>query len=108
MPVVRNGPAVASRSGVLATRCSSFDSIAAGALDVLRESNRRVPEDVGVVGFDDSAWALRCRPALSMVRQPADQLGRMAAQRVLAQLRGDDTPGEGTLLETSIVWRDSA
>ncbi len=87
---------------------AASDSIAAGALDVLRESNRRVPEDVGVVGFDDSAWALRCRPALSTVRQPADALGRMAAQRVLAQLRGDDTPGEGTLLETSIVWRDSA
>lgn len=87
---------------------AASDAIAAGALDSLREAGRRVPEDVGLVGFDDSAWALRCRPALSTVRQPADLLGRMAAQRVLAQLRGEQTSGEGTLLDTSIVWRDSA
>lgn len=87
---------------------AASDAIAAGALDALREAGRRVPEDVGIVGFDDSAWALRCQPPLSTVRQPADQLGRMAAQRVLSQLRGEPTPTEGTLLETSIVWRGSA
>lgn len=87
---------------------AASDAIAAGVLDGLREAGREVPKDVGVVGFDDSAWALRCQPPLSTVRQPADLLGRMAAERVLSQLRGEETPGEGTLLETSIVWRDSA
>jgi len=87
---------------------AASDAIAAGALDGLRAAGRRVPEDVGVVGFDDSAWALRCQPPLSTVHQPADGLGRMAAQSLLAQLRGEDPPSEGTILETSIVWRESA
>lgn len=87
---------------------AASDSIAAGALDGLREAGRRVPNDVGVVGFDDSAWALRCQPPLSTVRQPADALGRLAAERVLSQLRGEAVPGSGTLLPTSIVWRGSA
>ena len=87
---------------------AASDSIAAGVLDALRESGRRVPEDVGVVGFDDSAWALRCQPNLSTVHQPAEELGRAAARRVLAQLNGEEATGEGTLLPTSIVWRDSA
>lgn len=87
---------------------AASDAIAAGALDVLRATGHQVPEQIGVVGFDDSSWARRCVPPLSTVRQPADELGRMAAQRVLAQLRGNDTAELGTVLETSVVWRESA
>jgi DNA-binding LacI/PurR family transcriptional regulator len=87
---------------------AASDAIAAGALDVLREAGRSVPGDVGVVGFDDSAWALRCQPPLSTVHQPADLLGRMAAQRVLDQLDGTGLSSEGTVLETVITWRESA
>jgi DNA-binding LacI/PurR family transcriptional regulator len=87
---------------------AASDAIGAGALDALRAAGRRVPHDVGLVGFDDSAWALRCQPPLSTVRQPADELGRMAARSVLAQLRGESDVPDATFLETSIVWRDSA
>ena len=87
---------------------AASDAIGAGALDALRAAGRSVPGDVGVVGFDDSAWALRCQPPLSTVRQPADELGRMAARSVLAQLKGEPDVPEAMFLETSIVWRDSA
>ncbi len=87
---------------------AASDAIAAGALDGLRTAGRRVPEDVGVVGFDDSAWALRCNPPLSTVRQPADELGRRAAESVLAQLRGERAGEGGIMLDTTIVWRESA
>lgn len=87
---------------------AASDAIAAGALDALRAAGRRVPEDIGIVGFDDSSWALRCSPQLSTVHQPAADLGRVAAERLLSQLQGEPTPGEGTMLATSIVWRDSA
>ena len=66
-----------------------------------------MPEDVGVVGFDDSAWARRTLPALSTVRQPAAGLGRQAALLVLDQIRGVSAPNE-LLLDSEIVWRDSA
>ena len=87
---------------------AASDAIAAGALDGLREAGRRVPADIGIVGFDDSAWATRCVPQLSTVRQPAAELGRMAAAQVLAQLRGEPIEPSGLILPTSIVWRDSA
>lgn len=86
---------------------AASDAVAAGAMEALRAAGRRVPIDVGVVGFDDSAWARRTLPALSTVRQPAEGLGREAAALVLAQLRGDAAPGE-TLLDCEIVWRESA
>ena len=50
---------------------AASDAVAAGALEVLRETGRSVPGDVGIVGFDDSSWALRTQPPLSTVHQPA-------------------------------------
>lgn len=85
---------------------AASDAVAAGAMTALHEAGRRVPEDVGIVGFDDSSWALRCRPQLSTVRQPADLLGSAAAELVLAQLRGQPSPPR--VLETTVMWRGSA
>lgn len=87
---------------------AASDAIAAGALDVLRTSGRSVPRDIGVVGFDDSAWAQRCLPPLSTVRQPAAELGEAAARLVLDQIAGVGGSGTGTILETTIEWRESA
>ena len=87
---------------------ASSDAVAAGAMDILQASGRRIPDDVGVVGFDDSTWALRCDPPLSTVRQPAGDLGRAAAAAVLRQIDGAPAPGEGTVLECPVVWRESA
>lgn len=98
----------------LLTRCpevdgvfAASDAIAAGAVDTLHEAGRRIPQDVGIVGFDDSPWAQRCRPQLSTVRQPAEDLGAAAAALVLAQLEGREVVS-GSLLETPVVWRESA
>lgn len=87
---------------------AASDAVAAGAMDVLQRSGRSVPGDVGVVGFDDSAWALRCDPPLSTVRQPARTLGEQAARQVLAQIGGTDDGPRGLLLPTEVVWRGSA
>ena len=87
---------------------ASSDAIGAGAMDVLREAGRSVPDDVGIVGFDDSDWAVRCQPPLSTVRQPADLLGREAASVVLGIVNGTPPAALGTMLPTQIVWRDSA
>lgn len=87
---------------------AASDAVAAGALDVLRRAGRRVPEDVGIVGFDDSSWALRCDPPLSTVRQPAESLGREAARQVIKQLRSFGSAERGIMLPTETIWRHSA
>ena len=86
---------------------AASDAVAAGAMEALRSTGRSVPRDTGVVGFDDSAWATRTQPALSTVRQPAAVLGSRAASLVLDRIRGE-ADGSGVLLDTEIVWRDSA
>lgn len=52
--------------------------MAAGALRVLLAGGRRVPSDVSIVGFDDTVAALTCDPPLTSMRQPFEEMGRVA------------------------------
>jgi len=87
---------------------AASDAVAAGAMEALRAAGRQIPDQVGIVGFDDSTWARRSRPELSTVHQPAIALGRRAAEVVLAQLRGETVEYGGILLPSPVVWRESA
>lgn len=71
--------------------CAS-DVMAAGARHALREAGRTVPDDVALVGFDDSVVARHMDPPLTTVRQPLAEMGREMA-RVLLELLGKGTPG---------------
>ena len=82
------------------------DLMALGALDALRGAGRRVPDDVAVVGFDDSELARSADPPLTTVRQPIEQLGREMARLLLDQL--DGAAPSGVVLRTELVVRRSA
>lgn len=87
---------------------TASDAIAAGAIDALRAAGRSVPGDVGIVGFDDSSWAIRTTPPLSTVRQDARATGVRMAEILLRQLEGEDLSGYAEVIPTTLVWRDSA
>jgi DNA-binding LacI/PurR family transcriptional regulator len=86
---------------------AASDLMALGALDTLRAAGRRVPDDVAVVGFDDSELARTTDPPLTTVRQPIEQLGAEMAQVLIAQLE-DDAPPTGVVLNTELVVRHSS
>jgi DNA-binding LacI/PurR family transcriptional regulator len=83
------------------------DLMALGALDALRAAGRRVPDDVAVVGFDDTELARSSDPPLTTVRQPIEQLGAEMARLLIAQL-DEDAPPAGVVLRTELVVRRSA
>ncbi|MGW4214720.1 LacI family DNA-binding transcriptional regulator [Lentzea sp. NPDC004789] len=84
------------------------DIMALGALRVLRDGGRKIPEDVAVVGFDDSMPAATAVPPLTTVRQEIEELGRMMTWRLLAELAGAEGLPPSVLLPTSMVFRASA
>ena len=84
------------------------DLMAAGALRVLKAAGRRVPDDVAVVGFDDSVTARHTDPQLTSVRQPLEDLGRHLAKLLLMQLQSSDVVPEPVVLPTELVVRQSA
>jgi DNA-binding LacI/PurR family transcriptional regulator len=83
------------------------DLMALGALGVLKAAGRRVPDDVALVGFDDSVTARHCDPQLTTIHQPIEEQGRQMVQLLLARIAGDAS-GIGVVLETSLVVRQSA
>ena len=68
------------------------DQIARGVADALREAGRRVPDDVALVGFDNwEVIAAACRPPLTTVDMNLRELGRAAAERLLAAIDGQSS-----------------
>ena len=62
------------------------DGIAEGVYEACRELGIRIPEDLSVVGFDDTPMAMHFTPPLTSVRQPLRQMGSTAAATLLDQL----------------------
>jgi LacI family transcriptional regulator len=98
---------------LIANNHSSFDAIftgdddaAIGALTAFAEVGIRVPEDVAVVGFDDSRLSLFLDPPLTTIRAPTQEVGRTAA-RLLFDLIKDEPAEAVTLLATEIIIRRS-
>ncbi|MFB8755049.1 LacI family DNA-binding transcriptional regulator [Streptomyces sp. NPDC059852] len=77
----------------LLARCPDLDAVfaasdvtAAGARQVLREAGRRIPDDVALVGYDDSAIARHMDPPLTSVRQPIVEMGRKMIDLLLTEI----------------------
>ncbi|NUT34212.1 MAG: substrate-binding domain-containing protein [Hamadaea sp.] len=77
--------------------CAS-DVMALGAVHVLRERGRKVPQDVAVVGFDDSSAAVASRPPLTTVRQPVEDMSAEMARMLLHHV------GQLTARTTSVTF----
>jgi LacI family transcriptional regulator len=71
--------------------CAS-DAIAIGCIEALQEAHLRVPEDVSIVGFDDSFDARMSIPRLTTVRQPFRQLGERTVARLLEEIEAENSP----------------
>jgi DNA-binding LacI/PurR family transcriptional regulator len=85
---------------------AASDAMAAGALTVLRQRGRAVPEDVAVVGFNDVVTARHTQPALTTVHQPIEALGREMTRMLIRLVNGEQpTP---LILPTELVVRESA
>ncbi|MET8598515.1 LacI family DNA-binding transcriptional regulator [Streptomyces althioticus] len=86
---------------------AASDLMAVGALAELRRQKRRVPDDVAVVGFEDSVLARHTNPPLTTVRQPVEELGRTMA-RILTDITLNDRPRQQITLPTELVVRESS
>jgi DNA-binding LacI/PurR family transcriptional regulator len=84
------------------------DLMAQGALLVLHQHGRRVPEDVAIVGFDDSPPALACRPQLTTIRQPIEDMAGEMARLLLAQIEDPGRAPISAIFDPTLVVRASA
>jgi LacI family transcriptional regulator len=85
--------------------CSANDLLALGAMQRLGELGVAVPAQASVAGFDDISTAAMVAPALSTVRLPLHEIGRLGFQYAERVLAGEHP--EPCLLSTELVLRDS-
>ena len=104
------GGAAATRKlldrGATAVVCGS-DPMALGAVRAVREAGLRVPEDVSVIGFDDSRLTQFFDPPLTTVRQPVQTMGLAAVAALADAIEGEPSPSHEYLFRPELVLRSS-
>ena len=84
------------------------DLMTSGAMPVVLDRGLRVPDDVAIVGYDDSPAVEACEVPLTTVRQPSEEMGREMADILLGVLAGEQERPRTTILPTTLVARESA
>lgn len=84
------------------------DTMAVDALIAVQELGFRVPDDVAIVGYDDTTEAQFVRPQLTTIRQPVAEMGRAAAEVLLDQISASSTEPRRIILENELIVRGSA
>src|SRR5438876_7334511 len=83
------------------------DNVAIGALHAAQERGISVPDDLSIVGFDDTQQAVIVTPRLTSVSQPLAELGRMGVSLLIRLLEGQRVDALRVELATRLVVRDS-
>ncbi len=85
----------------------SNNLMAVGALEAIHMKKLKVPQEVALIGFDDLPWAEALDPPLTVVRQPAYEVGRAAAEMLLKRLGDRSLPAAWLRLRPRLIVRNS-
>ena len=83
------------------------DTAALRAMTALEDGRIAVPRDISVMGFDDDPRILSCRPPLTSVRQPYQEIGTTAVEELVAHIKDQNRTGKPIFLPARIIERDS-
>ncbi len=94
------------RQGVTGVVCAS-DPLALGAVRAVRRAGLSVPDDVSVIGYDDSSFMMCTDPPLTTVRQPIDAMGKAVVDLLVGEISGAKVTHDELLFEPELVVRRS-
>jgi LacI family fructose operon transcriptional repressor len=87
---------------------TSNSLLLAGALKAVRDRNLRIPDDVGLAGFDDVDWTVLVQPAITVIAQPTDEIGRTATELLLQRIENPQRPARQVILKSQLLVRQSS
>jgi LacI family transcriptional regulator len=85
----------------------SNDVMAFGAMEAVRENGLRIPADISIVGFDDIPQASHVHPLLTTIRQPLEEMGRVATRMLLELIANPADEAARIELPTELIIRSS-
>ncbi len=83
------------------------DVFAVAAIKAAKKLGLRVPEDIGVVGFDNTDISIISEPSMTTVKQPQFQMGFLAGEMLLEKINNTDVPPKQIMLDVEIIVRES-
>lgn len=83
------------------------DDMAVGAMKAIFESGLKIPEDISLIGFDDSIFASYLTPSLTSVSRPIEKMSAKGTEIVLEKIHGREKKIETIYLRTELKIRDS-
>ena len=86
---------------------ASNDEMAIGVIEAADAARIAIPGDISLVGFDDNAAAKTCRPRLTTVRQPLEEMGETASRLLVERIRNPGKPSAHEQVPFQIVERES-
>lgn len=86
--------------------CNS--QLGAGALTAIRELNLNIPDKVGLVCFDDTTWAALVQPAITVIAQPTDEIGKTATDLLLQRVADPTRTPRKVILQGQLLIRGSS
>lgn len=86
---------------------TSNSLLAAGALRALRESSKRIPEEVALASFDETTWAKLVVPSLTVIEQPTYEIGRTATELLLKRIQDPTRSHREVILKARLINRQS-
>ena len=82
-------------------------SLTIGALTAFQAQGLQCPRDISIVGYDSYPWQEILTPRLTVICQPAYEMGQCAAERLLARMQGADAAPQRQILPPTLIVRDS-
>lgn len=83
------------------------DQMARGVIQGLAELGLRVPEDVGIIGYDDLSPAVSMNPMLTTIHQPVREFGYKAVELLLEKLEDEDMQPQQIIMDVELIIRES-
>lgn len=81
--------------------------LTAGALKAIQARGLRIPQDVALVGFDETAWSTLVQPAITLVAQPTEEIGRTATELLIKRIEDPQRPARTVILQAQLMVRGS-
>lgn len=95
-------------SGARPTAVLTSDSVQTlGVIAAVREAGLRLPSDISLLGFDDTDWAPVVDPSVTVIEQPAYEIGLQATDLLISRIQGRTEPASQVRLPTTIIERAS-
>lgn len=88
--------------------CAAGDMVSLGIIMQAKKNGTKIPDDIALIGFDDVSVASVMTPALTTVRQPLDEMGKVAFDLALQSLDDKNMKIQNIILQPSLIIRDSA